>query len=259
MLAERPVARQRRLAGGDEVADAGKTEEGQRRRPERDAETRHLGEPARDERRLRVLAVPHADGHAVGEGDRRSSPSRRSRCRRRRSLQYGRKYAVVHASAMQLRRRRRSGRRPWSLPAGARRSRARGSGRTRPRPATRRRPATSAATSLIRWVVPCSMPFMSETSTAPVGSSVASTSRGWRAAVCAGTASTTTVTPRSASPGSAVAAQRLRQHDAGVVAGVLVRRGDRLGELGVAAPHDDVVAGVGEHHGVRRAPRTRCP
>ena len=60
VLAERAVARQRRGAGGDEVAHAGQAQEGHRVGAERDAQARHLRQPAGDQRGLRVRAVAQA-------------------------------------------------------------------------------------------------------------------------------------------------------------------------------------------------------
>src|SRR5436190_21361787 len=52
--AELAVARETPGAREDEVAQAGESREGRRRRAERDGEPRHLGEPPRDERGARV-------------------------------------------------------------------------------------------------------------------------------------------------------------------------------------------------------------
>ena len=68
-LADRPVARLRRGAGGDEVADPGQAREGHRIAAEPDPEPRHLGETTGDDRRLGVVAVPHAVRHAGRQGD----------------------------------------------------------------------------------------------------------------------------------------------------------------------------------------------
>ncbi len=64
--------------------------------------------------------------------------------------------------------------------------------------------ATSATTSLMRRMVPSSMPFMRLTSTASGGSSSRQPASAARSA-CAGTASTTRSAPDSAAAGSAVA------------------------------------------------------
>jgi hypothetical protein len=69
VLAERPVPRQRRGAGGHKVAEPGQPGEGLRVGPERRAETRGLGEPTGDDRRACVVAEPHAHRHADREGD----------------------------------------------------------------------------------------------------------------------------------------------------------------------------------------------
>ena len=71
--ADRAVAAQRAGAREHEVAQPGEAGERRRLRAERDAEPRHLGEAARDERRARVEAEPDAlddagrDGHDVLE------------------------------------------------------------------------------------------------------------------------------------------------------------------------------------------------
>jgi hypothetical protein len=65
-------------------------------------------------------------------------------------------------------------------------------------------PVTSPITSLIRFVVPSSMPFIRLTSTVSGGISPAQSPRFARR-VCDGTARTTTSDPSSACPGSGVA------------------------------------------------------
>ena len=65
-------------------------------------------------------------------------------------------------------------------------------------------PVTSAITSLIRFSVPSSTPFISETSTLLSGSTEAQSSRLARS-VCDGTASTTMSAPATAFSGSWVA------------------------------------------------------
>ena len=56
-------------ARGDEVAHAGEAGERERVAAERDAEPRELGEPAGDERGLRVVAVAEAVGDPGGDRD----------------------------------------------------------------------------------------------------------------------------------------------------------------------------------------------
>ena len=63
------VARERRHARRDEVADPGEACEGPGVGAEGDPEPGHLGQPARDDRGLRVVAQTHALGHADGERD----------------------------------------------------------------------------------------------------------------------------------------------------------------------------------------------
>ena len=67
--AEGAVARQRRGAGGDQVADTGQAGERRGVRAERDPQPGHLGQAAGDERGLGVLAEPEPDRDAVGERD----------------------------------------------------------------------------------------------------------------------------------------------------------------------------------------------
>ncbi len=69
-------------------------------------------------------------------------------------------------------------------------------------------PVTSAITWLIRRWVPCSMPFIRLTSSAPGGSRAAQPARFWRR-VWAGTARTTRSAPSSAAAGSRVARSAL--------------------------------------------------
>ena len=97
VLAERPVAGQRRRAGGDQVADSGQTHEGQRVGFHRDAESGHLGQTAGHDRRLAVVTEPHPLGHPVASAmtflttPPSSTPTTSA-------LVYGRKYGVrVHS------------------------------------------------------------------------------------------------------------------------------------------------------------------
>ena len=70
---ERAIAAERARARQHEIAEPGESGERRWLRAERDAEPRHLGQPARDERRARVEAEPEAfddsgrDGHHVLE------------------------------------------------------------------------------------------------------------------------------------------------------------------------------------------------
>ena len=66
--AERAVAAQRAGAREHEIAHAGESGEGGRARAERDAEPRHLVQPARDERGARVVAESNAFDDAGGDG-----------------------------------------------------------------------------------------------------------------------------------------------------------------------------------------------
>jgi hypothetical protein len=68
-LAGSAVAADRRPAGDDEVAHARETREGLLLAPGGDREAGHLGESARDERRLRVVAERKAVRSAGGEPD----------------------------------------------------------------------------------------------------------------------------------------------------------------------------------------------
>ena len=71
--ADRAVAAQRTGAREHEIAESGEPGERRRLRAQRDAEPRHLGQPARDQRRARVEAEPETlgdsrrDGHDVLE------------------------------------------------------------------------------------------------------------------------------------------------------------------------------------------------
>ena len=65
---EAVVARERGHARRDEVADAGEPHERLRVGAERQTEARRLGQPARDDRGLRVVTETHALGHAGGQG-----------------------------------------------------------------------------------------------------------------------------------------------------------------------------------------------
>ena len=85
---------------------------------------------------------------------------------------------------------------------------------------------TSAITSLIRFSVPSSTPFISETITAASGTHGAQSSRLARN-VCDGTASTTTSASASASLGVVGRRDLLGQLDAGQVVGVLAAPVDR--------------------------------
>ena len=69
LLAEGPVARQRRGAGGDQVAEAGQAHQRQRVGAERHRQPGGLGEAAGDHRGGGVVAEAEADGHADREGD----------------------------------------------------------------------------------------------------------------------------------------------------------------------------------------------
>jgi hypothetical protein len=69
VLTERAVARQRRAAGGDEVAHAREPGESVLVGAERGTEPGDLGEPAGHEQGAHVVAHAHADRDADGEGD----------------------------------------------------------------------------------------------------------------------------------------------------------------------------------------------
>ena len=117
-----------------------------------------------------------------------------------------------------------------------------------------RRSATSSMTSLIRFAVPSSTPFIRETSTVPGASSGAHSARLPRR-VCEGTARTVKSAPRAASAGSVVARRFAGSSTPGQVVGVRAGGVDRLGEFGAAAPEGHLAAGVGEHHREGGAPR----
>ena len=68
-LAGPPVAPEVRPAGGDQVADAREPRERLAAAAARLAEPRHLGEPARDDPALRVVAEPEPVDAAGGERD----------------------------------------------------------------------------------------------------------------------------------------------------------------------------------------------
>ncbi len=203
LLAEGAVARQRRGAGGDQVAEAGQPHQGQRVGAQRGREPRGLGQPAGDDRGGRVVAEPEPDGHADRERRRRSCRRRRARSRARRRWCRAGTPARGRAPAAAWRRPRRA--QATTEAAGSRRaiSWARLGPLTtaiRSGPA----PVTSAITSLIRFSVPSSTPFISDTSVASGGSTGAHSARFSRS-VCDGTASTTTSAPAAASSGSWVA------------------------------------------------------
>ena len=80
-LAGAAVAPGRMPAGDDQVAHAGQPGEGLRVGAERLTEPGHLGQAARDERRLRVVAEPEPVDAARRRARSRSSPPRRARRR----------------------------------------------------------------------------------------------------------------------------------------------------------------------------------
>ena len=134
------------------------------------------------------------------------------------------------------------------------------------RPGERRRPApapapvTSQMTSLIRLVVPSSMPFISDSRVASGGQQRRPLRRGCPAATGTGRRGRRCRRPRSASAGVGGGAHRRRA--AGCRAGS--RRFSpssviAFGQLRPAGVQRHLAAGVGEHLGERGAPRARRP
>ena len=213
LLAEGPVARQRRGAGGDQVAEPGQAHQGQRVGAERHRQPGGLGEAAGDHRGRGVVAEAEADGHADGEARRRSCRRRRARSRARR------RWCRDGTPA--------SGTTPCSrlatLLVGAGDD---GGGRlaagdllgqvgAADHGDPLRAGAGDLGDHLAHPLERCRArrPSSGETSTASGGMSGAHSARFSRS-VCDGTASTTTSAPRSACSGSWVAATRRRQLDA---------------------------------------------
>ncbi len=115
-------------------------------------------------------------------------------------------------------------------------------------------PVVSAITSLIRRVVPSSMPFIRLTSTQSRGSSGSHSlevlAQGLRRD---GQHDDLGAVQRLGRVGGG--AHRLGQRDARQVVRVLVAARDGVDDLGAAAPQHDVGTGVGQHHRERGAPR----
>ena len=129
----------------------------------------------------------------------------------------------------------RPGRRPRtrspSRPAAPRRSPGPGSGPERTATRSGPAPVTSQMTSLIRLVVPSSMPFISDSRVDVRRQQRRPLGRGCPAATATGRPGRRCRRPRSASAGSAVARTAVGQPDAGQVVGVLAVLGDRRGQL----------------------------
>ena len=100
---------------------------------------------------------------------------------------------------------------------------------------------------------PSSTPFMRETRTVSGASSGVHSARLPRR-VCEGTASTVKSASRGGLGGVRGGADGVREFDAREVVRVRARGVDRLGEFGAAGPQGDLAARVGEHHAEGGAP-----
>ena len=226
LLAEGPVPGQRRAARGHQVAEPGQPGERGQRGPERHAQPGGLGQPAGDQRGAGVVAEAQPLGDAAGQRDHVLRPRRRARsppCRgwcRAGSTACGRPPAAPRRASVSVH--------AMTVAAGCSSaiSRARfgpDSTAIRSGPA----PVTSEMTSLIRLVVPSSMPFISESRVDVRRAAAAPSARGCPAATATarrGRRVRRRPAPRPASP---VAGTADGQPDAGQVVAVLARLGDR--------------------------------
>ena len=233
---KRAVARQRRGAGGDEVAEPGEAGERQRVGAERRAQPGGLGQPAGDERRDGVVAEAHALRDAARERDdvlHRAAELAADDVGVRVRAEVGRRAAPAAppsrvSSSMQA----------TTVAVGCSLGDLEGEvrpghDRDRARPAAS---ATSAITSLIRLVVPSSTPFIRLTSVASRRQQADPARAGSRAAICDGMAIATSSAPSQRGRRVVRGAQPGRQVDVGQVVGVGVLAVDRARRARRGAP-----------------------
>ena len=254
LRAEGAVARQRRRAGGHEVAHARQPGERRRVGAESRAEPGGLGQAAGDDRRLGVVAHAQALGHADGERDDVLH----------RAAELDADDVVVGVGPEVRRSSSRAATQLGAVVVDARDDRG-GRLPERRSPCARFGPETTAIRSAGTpadlgddlahpQVVPSSTPFISDTSSGVVAEAAAPTRSRFARSVCDGTASTTMSAPSSTSAGSVDASMPAGQLDVGQVVLVAVpRRGS-----GRRPPRGGPTSAPS--HRRRPAPwRTRCP
>ena len=243
-------------AGQHEIAEAAQPGERFAAAAGRAGQARQLGEPARDQRRQRVVAEPQPFDDAGGDRDdvlhraRRSRRRPRRRCRRGGSTGRGIRAARARsppASCDAARIAVGSCARDLGREARARQHDDR---MRRARLPPRSPPTCAAACS-------ASSPLVALTITAPRRQRRATRARITARQPCDGTADTTSSASRSASASAWVTETLVGKRHVGQVDGVGAARRHLVDERAIARPEPDVVPDA--RRGARRAPCPSCP